>query len=41
MVLGVDIIGVNCCFDLNIILMIIGLMKDVLDKEGFKFYLMV
>lgn len=38
---GADIIGVNCCFSPDISLQTIGLMKEALDKEGFKPHLMI
>lgn len=40
LLLGADIIGVNCRFDPNISLQTIGLMKEALDKEGLKVHLM-
>lgn len=39
--LGVDIVGVNCKFDFIIFIKIFILMKEVLDKEGFSFYLII
>lgn len=40
LLLGADIVGVNCRFDPNISLQTIGLMKKALDKEGLKPHLM-
>lgn len=40
LLLGADIIGVNCRFDLNMSLQTIGLMKVALEKEGLKCHLM-
>lgn len=34
-------VGVNCCFDPDKSLQTISLMKEALDKEGLKTYLMV
>lgn len=38
---GADVVGVNCCFDPEKSLQTISLMKEALDKEGLKTYLMV
>lgn len=34
-------IGVNCYYDLDVCLEIMKIMKQVLEKEGFKCYLIV